>query len=218
MNESFNIMDCALIAIATGEKAQNLRELRDYLKTTHKGCLYYHFWGGLLRQHSSDTEFQNDFAIWANRGLHDVRVAEQLSLIDPNIFKDLEALRREVIEVIEQRLYETEYVPWAKPGDEFQFTRSQTVVFDTGIKIHEPRKLQEVIPTLTLSSLFYHCIDARRRTKENNNDFVVWLSGFGDKYAELINQIDNIDPYFSTLNELRQEIGHVLHEYFKNNS
>jgi len=216
MGMSFNIMDCALVAIATGEKAQNLRELRDCLKTTHRGCLYFHFWGGLLRQHSSDTEFQNDFANWSSRSLNDLRVAEQLSLIDPNVHKDLESLRREIIEVIEQRLSETEYVPWAKPGNEFQFIRSQTVVFDTGIRINKPEELKEIIPNLTLSSIFYHFIDARRRTIEHKNDFIVWLSGFGKKYAELINRLDRIDPYFTTLSELREETGDIFQQYFKN--
>lgn len=215
MEKSFNIMDCALVAIATGEKAQNLRELRDHLKTTHKGCLYYHFWGGLLRQHSSDTEFQNDFANWASRNLKDARVAEQLALIDPNIYNDLEELRREIIEVVEQRLYETEYVPWAKSGNEFQFIRSQIVVFDTGIRIHKPEQVLEIIPNLTLGSVFYHCIDARRRTPENKSDFFIWLQGFGDKYAELIYLLDNIDPYFTTLSELKQEMGEVFQNYFK---
>ena len=214
MDTSFKIMDCALIAISTGEKAQNLRELRDRLKYTHKGCLYYHFWGGLLRQHSSDTEFQNDFANWAHRNLNDARVAEQLSLIDPNIFKDLESLRREIIEVIEQRLYETEYVPWAKPGNEFQFIRSQTVVFDTGILVQHPEQLKEIIPKLTLSSVFYHCIDARRPTTEIKSDFIVWLKGFENQFEELIHNLDQIDPYFTTLSELRQEISNVFKQYF----
>jgi hypothetical protein len=210
----FNIMDCALIAIATGERAQNLRELRDILKTTHKGCIYYHFWGGLLRLHSSDTEFQNDFSTWASRHLNDARIAEQLSLIDPNVFKDLESLRREVIEVIEQRLYETEYVPWAKPGNEFHFIRSQMVVFDTGIRIDKPEQIPDVLQNITLGSVFYHCIDARRRTAENKGDLSIWLSGFGNKYAELRERIDKIDPYFTTLSELKQEVGKVFHDYF----
>ena len=63
-NQSFRIQDCALIAIATGEKAQNLRELRDRLKYIPPSSLYYHFWGGLLHHHFDDPEFQNDFARW----------------------------------------------------------------------------------------------------------------------------------------------------------
>ena len=49
MNEPFIVKDCALIAIATGIRAQNLRELRDRLRDIDLNCVYYHFWGGLLR-------------------------------------------------------------------------------------------------------------------------------------------------------------------------
>ena len=155
MAEDFYIMDCALIAISTGERAQNLRELRDRLKTIHPGCIYYHFWGGLLHPHFDDPEFQNDFAVWASNNLHDLKTAEQLSIIDPNVCKDIEDLRKEVIEIIEERLSEAEYVPWTKAGQEFQFTRSQIVIFDTGVCIRDPKELLDIIPTMSLGSIFY---------------------------------------------------------------
>ena len=215
VNQTFKILDCALIAIATGEKAQNLRELRDILKNIHHGCLYYHFWGGLLRPHFDDPEFQNDFAVWASRNLHDSKISEQLSIINPNVFKDMEDLRREVIEIIEERLSESEHVPWVKTGQEFHFIRSQIVIFDTGITYNDPKDLLEIIPNMSLGSIFFHFIDARRRTPDKRNDFSVWLTGFGDKYDGLIEGLDNIDPYFTTLNELRQEINFVFHNYFK---
>ncbi|HUV00995.1 MAG TPA: DUF5752 family protein [Bacteroidales bacterium] len=215
VNQTFKISDCALIAIATGEKAQNLRELRDILKNIHHGCLYYHFWGGLLRPHFDDPEFQNDFAVWASRNLHDSKISEQLSIINPNVFKDMEDLRREVIEIIEERLSESEHVPWVKTGQEFHFVRSQIVIFDTGITYNDPKDLLEIIPNMSLGSIFFHFIDARRRTPDKRNDFSVWLTGFGDKYDGLIEGLDNIDPYFTTLNELRQEINFVFHNYFK---
>jgi len=185
-NSGFKIMDCALIAIATGEKAQNLRELRDKLKNIHPGCLFYHFWGGLLNPHFDDPEFQNDFAVWAKHYLHDSKISEQLSLIDPNIFNDIEDVRKELIEVIEERLSESEHVPWAKTGHEFHFIRSQIVIFDTGVTYKEPIDLLEVIPNMSLGSIFFHFIDSRRRTPDKRNDFSVWLSGFGDKYKGLI--------------------------------
>ncbi len=214
-NADFNIMDCALIAIATGEKAQNLRELREHLKNTHPGCLYYHFWGSLLRSNFDDPEFQNDFAVWSSRNLHDSKISEQLSLIDPNVFKNLEDLRSEVIEIIEQRLYESEYVPWVKTGQEFYFMRSQIVIFDTGVSLRDPIKLLDLIPNMSLGSIFYHFIDARRRTPENKNDFSIWLAAFGDKYTGLREGLDIIDPYFTTLHELRREIHTLFHNYFK---
>ena len=76
----FLIKDCALAAIATGLHAQNLRELRDHLTDIHLGCIYYHFWGGLLRPHFDDPEYNNDFASWARHALHDVPLAERLGI------------------------------------------------------------------------------------------------------------------------------------------
>lgn len=214
-NQSINIMDCALIALATGAKAQNLRELRDKLKDIHAGCLYHHFWGNLLHPHFDDPEFQNDFAVWASHDMHDLKIAERLSIIDPGNYKDLEELRKEIIEIIDERLYETEYVPWAKPGREFHFIRSQIVVFDTGASYSDPKDLMEAIPKMSVGSIFYHFIDSRRRTPDGKNDFSAWLAGFGDKYQALIEDLDNIDPYFTTLTELREEVDLVFNEYYK---
>lgn len=214
-NNDINIMDCALIAIATGIKAQNLRELRDHVQTVHPGCLYHHFWGNLLNPRFDDPEFQNDFAVWTSRHMHELKISEKLSMVDPSVYKNIEDLRKEVLEIIEERLYQSEYIPWAKPGEEFHFIRSQIVVFDTGKSYSDPKDLISIIPTMSLGSVFYHFIDARRRTEEAKNDFSVWLKSFGDKYNGLIAELDNVDPYFTTLNDLRQEINLVFTDYFK---
>lgn len=214
-NNDIKIMDCALIAIATGIKAQNLRELRDHVQTIHPGCLYHHFWGNLLNPRFDDPEFQNDFAVWTSRHMHELKISEKLSMVDPSIYKNIEDLRKEVLEIIEERLYQSEYIPWAKPGEEFHFIRSQVVVFDTGKSYNDPRDLINIIPTMSIGSIFYHFIDSRRRTAEGKNDLSVWLNSFGDKYKGLISELDNVDPYFTTLNDLRQEINHVFTDYFK---
>lgn len=214
-NQDIKIMDCALIAIATGTKAQNLRELRDQMQTIHPGCLYHHFWGTLLNPRFDDPEFQNDFAVWTSRYMNDLKISEKLSMIDPSRFSNIEDLRKNVIDILEERLYESEYVPWVKPGQEFHFIRSQTVIFDTGKNYNDPKELIDVIPGMSLGSIFYHFIDARRRTHDYKNDFSVWLNGYGDKYQGLIAELDNIDPYFTTLNELREDIKFVFDDYFK---
>ena len=211
----FNMLDCALIVIATGEKAQNLRELRDILRTCHPGCLYYHFWGGLLRPHFNYAEFQNDFAEWAWNKLNDSKISEQLSIIDPNVFVNIEDLRQEIIEIIEQRLSESEHIPWVKTGLEFHFIRSQIVIFNTGVILKDPHDLLEIIPNMSPGSIFYHFIEARRRTDENKNDFSIWLENFGDKYKVLRDELDKVDPYFTNLNELRQVISTIFHKNVK---
>ena len=213
--QPFAVKDCALIAIATGIQAYNLRELRDKLTNIHPGSIYYHFWGSLLFPRFEEPEFINDFAAWAYYSLHDQALAERLAVIDPTKFADIEELRQELTEEIEERLYETEIVPWARPGEQFHFKRSQIVVFDTFKRITEPKELLSVLPTFTEGSVFYHFIDARRRTSGGEDDFRAWLVGFGDTYTDLCHLIANIDPYFTTLAELRRKLSDLFQTYFR---
>ncbi len=210
MAEPFAVQDCALIAIATGQYAYTLAELRDRLEIIPLSCIYYHFWGGLLRPKFDNPEYQNDFAIWVYHGLRDKPLAERMSLIDPSKYHDLEDLRSELIDILEERIDESELLPWMKANQRFYFVRSQTVVFDTRVRLDTPELLGEHIPHMSLGSVFYHFIDARRRPPWGRDDFTHWVSGFGDDYAELAEQISQIDPYFTSLVELRDELTRVF--------
>ena len=207
---AFAVTDCAMLSIATGLEAQNLRELRDRLAMIPVGSVYYHFWGAHLRPGFETPEYNNDFANWAYESLHDQALAERLGAIDFANFSDLESLREELIDVLEERLYEVEYSPWAKMGTAFQFVRSILVTFDTGLRIEQPEKLAELLPQMTDSSLYYHCIDARRRPPEGVDDFRAWLMGMDGKYQDLTDAIADIDPHFITLANLRQKLGQLF--------
>lgn len=210
----FVVKDCALIAIATGEKAQNLRELRDRIKTIGPGSIYYHFWGGRLRPGFDDPEYNNDFASWGRHALHDGKIAERLGAIDPREFASIEDLRQEIIEVIEERLDESEMVPWSKADEQFNFMTSHIVVFTTKKSMTDPKELSSAIPNMSVGSIFYHFIDAMRRTPDNVDDFREWLSGFDGKYSELCEQIAKLDPYFLTLSQLREHLSQIFKSYF----
>ena len=213
-DSDFRIKDCALVAIATGKRAQNLRELRDVLSSVHPESIYYHFWGGMLRPRFDDPEFKNDFAAWAQHALHEPKLAERLGVIDPTDFVDMEHLRQELVEVVEDRLDESEIVPWARADQQFVFIRSQIVVFDTNRKIVSPEDLAPALKKMSLGSIFYHFIDARRRTSEHVDDFCAWLCSFGTSYKDLCWWLAALDPYFSTLAELREELSTEFEQYF----
>jgi hypothetical protein len=208
--DQFILKDCALAAIATGRRAQNLRELRDQLQVVDSGSIYYHFWGSLLRPDFDDPEYNNDFASWARHALHDVKLGEQLGVIDPADYPDIEGLRQELLEIIERRLDETEFLAWAKRDQQFHFVRSQIVVFDTGRRFSTPQELTAAIPTLSLGSIYYHVIDARRREPIWVDDFRSWLGRFGERYAGVCKQLEELDPYFNTLAELRAELASIM--------
>jgi hypothetical protein len=210
----FAVKDCALLAIATGTRAQNLREFRDLVRQVPAASLDYHFWGRLLRPDFDDPEFSNDFSSWARHGLHDHPLAERLGVIDPTDFEDLEGVRREIIEVVEQRLEESDWVPWARRDQQFHFLRSQIVVFDSPRRFAQPRELAAGFSSLPLTSIYYHVIDARRRTPQRTDDFRAWLSGFGESDKELATRLGFIDPFLSTLSELRAQFAEALEAHY----
>ena len=210
----FAVKDCALITIATGTKVQNLKEFAAALKDVPIGSIYHHFWGRLLRALFDEPEYNNDFASWASRGLNDKHLAEQLSMVIPTDYKDMEALRQEMVEVVEQRLDESEYVTWAKADQQFHFLKSQIVVFDTGSRYDHPEELVPQISNMSTGSIYYHFIDARNRTDERYDDFSSWLNGFGNEFEELTHNLCSMDPYFSSLKEIRLNVSNVFQDFF----
>lgn len=209
----FAVKDCALITIATGIKVQNLKEFASALKEVPLGSIYHHFWGRLLRPLFDEPEYNNDFASWAFRGLHDKPLAEQLSMVIPTDYKDMEELRQEIVEVIEQRLDESEYVPWSKADQQFHFLKSQIVIFDTGLRYDHPAELVPHINSLSTGSIYYHFIDARNRTVDREDDFSAWLGGFEENFQELVQHLCAVDPYFSSLNEIRLIVSNIFHQF-----
>jgi len=215
-NGRFAIKDCALAAIATGVKAYDLGEFMQCMQTIHPGSIYYHFWGGLLRPRFDNREYHNDFASWAAapHGLHDETLAERLSAIDPTDYSDMEDLRNELADIIDGRLYESIRLRYTNADSPFQFIRSQIVVFDTHRAIASPQELSNMLPHISISSIFYHFIDARRRTDEGMDDFRLWLEYFGEEHSQLYDMLAEIDPYFTSLAELRQQLIRVFSTYF----
>jgi hypothetical protein len=215
MPKEFRIKDCALLAIATGFRATTLKELRDILLTISEDSLYYHFWGGLLQPRFEEREYNNDFAAWAWYSLHDSTLAERLAVIDPTGLESLEDLRQELLEIVEDRLDEEEYIPWMLASDAFEFIRSQIVVFDTRKKVSTPGELAVVLPELSTSSIFYHFIDAgRRHLDKQRDDFSLWLRCFPERHEELCNKLVAIDPYFCSLSQLKAILVNIFHEEF----
>ena len=206
----FRIKDCALLVQATGRKARFLQELRNHLADVVPASIYHHFWGSLLQPRFEEREFNNDFASWVAHGVHDHVLAERLAALDPIEFADLEALRSELLELIDSRLEEVEHLAWAHATDSFEFACAQIVVFDTKRRLETPDDLVACLPELSTSSIFYHFIDARSRTPDALDDFSEWLAGFGAAQEARIEALAGVDPFFGTLSELRERLTRLL--------
>jgi hypothetical protein len=87
-----------------------------------------------------------------------------------------------------------------------------TVVFDTGIRVSRPGELAAAIGAMTGGSVYYHFLEARRRSPFGKDDFTAWLiendaDGMNRKYVDALARIDF---YFHTLVHLRGELIKVL--------
>jgi hypothetical protein len=169
--------------------------MRDRVAEAPLQSLYHHCHEALLRPSFDDPEYRNDFALWARRSLRDVKLAERLSMIDVMDFDDLE-----------ERL--SELSPMALPAaeHEFQFLRSQMVVFDTGWRATTPPDLLEIIPRISTGSIFFHFIEARRRNPEHVDDFSQWLGTWGESCAPVRDKLGAIDYFLWSLTELRERV------------
>ncbi|MFZ5432924.1 MAG: DUF5752 family protein [Calditrichota bacterium] len=218
MIEPFALKDCSQITISTGKHAYSLRELNTHLREVEIESIYQHFWGGRLAAQFDEPEFQNDFASWVSRGLHDQALSEQLGILNPTDYPDLEDLRTEIIDIVETRLAQQDFLSWMQVDHPFSFVRAQIVVFDTHRRLHDVHELAAAIPTISVGSIFYHFIDARRRDPIGKDDFRAWLDNFENEHDGLSEELAAVEPYFGSLTDLRAQLTDVFHKYLGNTS
>jgi hypothetical protein len=209
------LRDCAQVAIATGRWAGSVRELREQLVSVEEASIYHHFWGRLLLPAFDEPEYNNDFASWAHHSLHDKALAERLSAVNPTAYTSMEDVRHDLIDIVEHRLDESELLAWRQADYGFYFMRAQMIVFDTSAQVERPEELREALEHVSEGTIFYHFIDARRRTAEKRDDFSLWLQGCGERYHELADVVHNIDPYFSSLYGVRQRLINTLEQHLQ---
>lgn len=215
MPEPFRVKDCSLIALSTGKHARNLREFSTLLQTVPLGSVYHHFWGNRLQPRFDEPEYQNDFASWMRHALHDSVLSEQLAVLDPTDYPDLEDLRRDITDILEQRLAQDDYVSWVQAQYPFSFVHAQTVIFDTHLRVSAPKDFVDMMPKFSLGSVFFHFIEARRRPYIGKDDFRTWLMNHWPGDQTLETSLAHVDPYFCTLAELRDKLTAVFRRHFK---
>jgi len=210
--EPFALFDCNLARCAVGKACTNLRELLDAVRTASDATLEHHTMRCALDDHFELYEFPNDLARWCWDALGDDVLGEQLGLIDPYQSASPAALRAALVNVVEERLWVSERVPWCRPGLELHLIESRLMAYDTGERFATLAALAEAIPRLPVSSLFYHVHEARRRTAGRTDDFSDWLEEYGADPA-LIGKLRAVDFYFLNLNQLRGEFMDIFRQH-----
>ena len=210
--EPFFVMDCSLVRCATGRVCSNLRELLEVIRTAPDAVIEHHMMRCALEDYFELYEFPNDLARWCWAVLGDNVLGEQLALADPYRQPSTAALRAALINVIEERLWSLDRVPWCRPGQELHLVESYLIAYDTGDRIATPAALAEAIERMSPRSLFYHVHDAKRRTAGQADDFSQWLEKGGAE-ALLVTALRAIDFYFLNLSQLREALMEAFRHY-----
>jgi hypothetical protein len=215
MDNPFYVKDCARICRMAGvHAAVSLRELRARIEVCPTASLYHHFCETKLRPSFDDPVYQNDFALWAARSLRDQSLAERLGVINPYDYADLDDLRNELVDLIDDHLAEIPTNPQALRGDNFHFMQAMTVVFDTKVKVETLPGLLPAVSRMTPGSIYFHIIEARRRTSDGRDDFSTWLRPLGGTANEIADVISQSDFYFLSLREIQERMVALLQAQF----
>ncbi|MGD9646565.1 MAG: DUF5752 family protein [Pirellulales bacterium] len=202
VENGFALFDCSLVRLATGRSCINLRELLDILRTAPLSVLEHHLLRCPLEDHFELYEFPNDLARWCWDALGDHQLAEELALLNPYAV-GISELRSNVVNILEDRLWTLDRVPWCRPGFELHLLESRLISFDTRERFTSLASLAEAFPRFSRRSIFFHVHEAHARN--GVDDFSAWLEYSGGPPA-LIERIRAIDFYFLNLNQLQRQL------------
>src|SRR5436309_12046450 len=86
------------------EKATNLQELLEAIRTCPDTSIFQHTFQTLQEHHFIREGFSNDFAHWAFAACNEVGLAERLSSLDVREFTSIKVLRERIITIVEDYL------------------------------------------------------------------------------------------------------------------
>lgn len=210
--KEFEFFDYITIISPTGKSASNLREFVNILEECEDNVLFHHMFQSQLKQQSGIRDYNCDFANWAADALEDYALAEKIGNFNPYDYKTIEDAKMYLMELIEEHMWDLPNVPWVRPGLEFYFSYSTSVIIPSGIKVSSLFDLKNSLKVISINSFYYHFCESRKIKKEKmNDDFSIWIKeNFSEE--ELVKKIRDIDFYFFSLEENRKKVIRFLKE------
>ncbi len=205
MGRPFIFTGCIELREILGKRAEDEKELADLLEEVPLGSVYYHTHGYFLRHRFVTGIYPNDFATWAAIQVRDRVLGERLAIIDPFEFENLEALRDEIISVIDDHLSKMNIIPRVVYGEPFDFIQYHIVEVPTGIVAHNLREFREALFEVDVSTIYFHMVEARVMLHKEEADFAHWLE---DELGlpDLAVQFRRINPYIGGLERTRSKL------------
>jgi hypothetical protein len=187
-----------------GRTAWDERELLLGIEEVPPESIRYHTHSYFLRGRHLVSPYPNDFATWAAVQVRDRVLGEQLAVVDPFDYPDLEALRSEFVTIIDRHLASLQTVPRIVYGEPFHFMRSVVLEIPTEVEARTLREFREALAHVEVGALYFHFFYAVARDRQDANP-VRWVEeelGLPDLAAA----IRHTSPYFKSLERLRGEL------------
>ena len=201
----FEFIACLELREFVGARAEDERQLADLIEQAPLDSIYYHTHAFFLRHKFLAGIYPNDFATWVAVHLRDQVLGERLAMVDPAEFSSLEALRDELVAVIDDHLRQLVIVPRIASAEPFDFVRSRTVEIPTGIQVRTLDEFRQALLEVDSSAIYFHVVEARVRLGRGQNDFAAWLEhGLG--LAQLAARVRALNPYSGSLERTRARL------------
>jgi trehalose synthase-fused probable maltokinase len=208
---AFAFMACMELKEFVGLRAENERQLAQLLDEVPLDSIYYHTHGFLLRPRLLAGAYPNDFATWVDVHVRDRVLGERLAMVDPADFTTLQALREELVSVVDEHLRRIGVVPQVVSGEHFEFIQSRIVEIPTGVEARTLQELRDALLEIDQSALYFHLVEARLRLGRGRNDFAAWLErGLG--LPDLAVRVQAVNPYAGSLEQARARLIAILDE------
>jgi hypothetical protein len=201
----FRFFTSSSLVEITGKKSHHLKEFIKILKEIDLSCIFFHMHHSFREYTFAPGQYSNDFARWVAEDLEEARLAERLSAIDVQEFVDLESLRARLVEIVEEHLLQAIEIRKTAPGREFYFLRGTEIVTATAYEVFTLEEFADTLNMVGMRSLYFHFFDARLRLGRKTNDFSNWIE-FGLGEPVIAKKINDLDPYFITMDQLKQKI------------
>ncbi len=207
----FTFVACMELKEYIGLRAENERQLAQLLDEVPLDSIYYHTHGFLLRPRLLAGAYPNDFATWVDVQVRDRVLGERLAMVDPADFTTLQALREELVSVVDEHLRRIGIVPQVVSGDPFDFIQSRIVEIPLGIEVRTLQELRDALLDVDQSAIYFHLVESRLRLGRGRNDFAAWLEqGLG--LSELASRVQAVNPYAGSLEQARSRLIALLDE------
>jgi hypothetical protein len=210
--QPFRFIGCAEVQEILGQEAEDEKRLVELLEEVPLDSIYFHTHSNFLRHSHLERAYPNDFAQWVAMEVRDRLLAERLAVIDPFDFKGLEALREELISVIDDHLSRAAIVPRVIFGEPFYFNQSRILQVPTDLEVGTLLEFRQALSVVDVSAIYFHMFEARHRLEHDKSDFSAWIQeSLG--LPDLAGRLRAINPYLGSLERLRSALLTVCDEF-----